>query len=110
MLFLYEGDSYYDLSDWTKFESRVAAVPELKVVKLSRIEVMKICPRRCDRDSHGAVWGDGFEGALGKGAWLGFDTWAKSRTRRAHAAMVREAILPTLRRHPLHATRPTRPC
>ena len=63
MLFLYEGDSYYDLSDWTKFESRVAAVPELKVVKLSRIEVMKICPRRCDRDSHGAVWGDGFEGA-----------------------------------------------
>jgi hypothetical protein len=63
VLFLYEGDSYYDLSDWTKFESRVATVPELKVVKLSRIEVMKICPRRCDRDSHGAVWGDGFEGA-----------------------------------------------
>jgi hypothetical protein len=54
VLFLYEGDSYYDLSDWTKFESRVAAVPELKVVKLSRIEVMKICPR---------LWGDGFEGA-----------------------------------------------
>lgn len=63
VLFLYEGDSYYDLRDWTVFEARVAATPQLKVVKLSRIEVLKLCPKRCVRDSHGAVWDDGFSNA-----------------------------------------------
>jgi hypothetical protein len=34
---------------------------------------------------------------VGKGALLGPSAWAKSRARRAHAATVRQAILPTLR-------------
>ncbi len=35
---------------------------------------------------------------VGKGALLRFSAWAKSRARRAHAATVLQAILPTLPR------------
>src|SRR6266849_2431049 len=34
---------------------------------------------------------------VGKGASLGFDAWAKSCARRAHAVTLRQTILPTLR-------------
>jgi len=33
---------------------------------------------------------------VGKGATLDLSAWAKSRVRRAHAAQIRQAILPTL--------------
>jgi hypothetical protein len=36
-------------------------------------------------------------GRVGKGALLDLSAWAKSSTRRAHAATVRQSILPTLR-------------
>jgi hypothetical protein len=36
-------------------------------------------------------------GRVGKGALFALSAWAKSCTRRAHAATVRQSILPTLR-------------
>ncbi len=59
LIFLYEGDSYYKLADWKAFEARAEAFPQIRVVKLDKGAVLKVCPR-CDRDSHGAANAPGF--------------------------------------------------
>jgi hypothetical protein len=58
VIFLYEGDSYYDLEDWSGFE------PErpLRIQRLSRHDVLHVC-RHCAGDSHGAVWDQAFAAA-----------------------------------------------
>jgi len=62
-LFLYEGDSFYAVDDWRRFESRVdAGLPGPHVVRLSRPQVLAVCDT-CGDDSHSAVWGDGFADA-----------------------------------------------
>jgi hypothetical protein len=55
VVFLYEGDSYYDVEEWRAFE------PErpLRVQRLSREDVLHVCGH-CGIDSHGAVWGQAF--------------------------------------------------
>jgi dienelactone hydrolase len=59
LIFLYEGDRYYRLDDWKTFEATAKYSPQLRVEKLDREEVLKVCPR-CRRDSHSAVYADGF--------------------------------------------------
>ena len=59
LIFVYEGDSYYSLADWTEFSRNVAGVAGLRVERLDRDRVLQVCAR-CGRDSHGAVWGAGF--------------------------------------------------
>jgi len=61
VIFLYEGDSYYQLADWDGFDAVAGPLsPALRVERLSRETVMRVCEQRCDRDSHGAVWGQQF--------------------------------------------------
>jgi hypothetical protein len=63
MLFVYEGDSFYSVADWARFES--ASPPRwagLHVERLSRERVLTVC-HACATDSHSAVWGDGFADA-----------------------------------------------
>ena len=63
-LFLYEGDSFYAVEDWRRFESRVdATLPGVHVERLSRQKVLAVCDS-CTADSHSAVWGDGFADAF----------------------------------------------
>jgi dienelactone hydrolase len=63
-LFLYEGDSFYSVQDWAGFESRAhSRPPGLRVERLSRDEVLKVCGA-CVADSHSAVWGDDFADAF----------------------------------------------
>jgi dienelactone hydrolase len=50
VVFLYEGDAYYELADWAQF-----APPGLKLERLDRMTVGRSC-ERCAGDSHGAVW------------------------------------------------------
>jgi len=54
VIFLYEGDSYYDLADWAGFEARARRAPDLKIARLARGRVLEVCAR-CARDSHGAM-------------------------------------------------------
>ena len=54
VIFLYEGDSYYDLADWAGFEARARRAPDLKIARLARGRVLEVCTR-CARDSHGAM-------------------------------------------------------
>lgn len=59
-IFVYQGDSYYDLSDWQGFESLVAArAPHLRVERIDRTRILQLCAQ-CAGDSHGAVWGRKF--------------------------------------------------
>jgi hypothetical protein len=53
VIFVYEGDSYYDLDDWRGFDA--PPEPELRVERVDRVTVMKVCAR-CTADSHAAVW------------------------------------------------------
>jgi dienelactone hydrolase len=57
VIFLYEGDAYYQLDDWAALSGR--AHPALRVERLDRAAVSSVC-RRCARDSHGAVWEESF--------------------------------------------------
>jgi dienelactone hydrolase len=59
LIFLYEGDRYYRLADWKAFEATPGQSPQRRVVKLDKEMVLKVCPR-CRRDSHGAVYAEGF--------------------------------------------------
>jgi dienelactone hydrolase len=59
LIFLYEGDRYYRLADWKAFEATAGQSPQRRVVKLDKEMVLKVCPR-CRRDSHGAVYAEGF--------------------------------------------------
>lgn len=54
VIFVYEGDSYYSLSDWAGFARNVGAAG-FRVEQLDRDRVLRVCAR-CTRDSHGAVW------------------------------------------------------
>jgi dienelactone hydrolase len=64
LIFLYDGDSYYDLEDWDGFESRVpAGSAGLRLERVSRAEVLRVCAR-CIRDSHAAVWDREFANAF----------------------------------------------
>jgi hypothetical protein len=58
VIFLYEGDSYYDLEDWSGF----AGQTPLRVERLSRDDVLHVCGH-CGGDSHGAVWATAFGAA-----------------------------------------------
>lgn len=63
-LFLYEGDSYYSISEWDAFESRInGKAPELRVERVSRARVLALCAR-CGGDSHGAYWDERFASAF----------------------------------------------
>src|SRR2546422_3379763 len=54
VIFLYEGDSYYDLADWAGFEARARRAPDLKIARLARGRVLEVCAR-CPRGSHDAM-------------------------------------------------------
>jgi len=62
VIFVYEGDSYYSLSDWSSF-----GTADLRVERVDRERVLRLCAR-CRTDSHGAVWdqkfGDAYYEAL----------------------------------------------
>jgi len=62
LIFLYEGDAYYRAADWTAFESRVHASPQIQLVTLDKARVVQVCPR-CARDSHGAAYTPAFADA-----------------------------------------------
>jgi dienelactone hydrolase len=63
-IFLYEGDSYYDVAEWDGFQARVAArAPWLRIVRVSRPRVLELCDS-CGRDSHGAYWDGRFAAAF----------------------------------------------
>ncbi|MBI2160243.1 MAG: hypothetical protein HYU25_07695 [Candidatus Rokubacteria bacterium] len=63
-LFLYEGDSYYSVSEWDAFESRInGRAQELRVERVSRTRVLELCAR-CGGDSHGAYWDERFASAF----------------------------------------------
>jgi dienelactone hydrolase len=59
LIFLYEGDSFYNLTAWKAFEARVSASPQIHVVTLDKAMVLQVCPR-CTRDSHGAAYTPAF--------------------------------------------------
>ena len=54
LIFLYEGDSYYELEDWRSFEVTARQFPQIRVVKLDKRAVLKAC-LSCVQDSHGAA-------------------------------------------------------
>ncbi len=55
-IFLYQGDSYYDVAEWDDFAARVNGhAPELRILRVSHAQILEVCPR-CARDSHGAYW------------------------------------------------------
>src|SRR2546428_13544209 len=43
VIFLYEGDSYYDLADWAAFEGRARRAPDLRIERLTRGRVLEVC-------------------------------------------------------------------
>ena len=55
-IFLYDGDSYYDVAEWDAFTARLAPrAPWLQIVRVSRPQILALCDA-CGRDSHGAYW------------------------------------------------------
>ncbi len=63
-IFLYEGDSYYDVADWDAFETRVTRVAAgLHVERVSRARILELCTK-CGADSHGAYWDPRFAQAF----------------------------------------------
>src|SRR5438128_2926197 len=55
-IFVYEGDSYYDVAEWDGFATRTAGrAPWLRIVRVSRPRVLELCDF-CGRESHGAFW------------------------------------------------------
>lgn len=66
-IFLYEGDSYYDVTEWDPFEAHLnGSAPGLHVERVSRARVLELCAR-CAADSHGAYWDPRFVGAFYEG-------------------------------------------
>ncbi|MBI1964303.1 MAG: hypothetical protein HYS37_13125 [Candidatus Rokubacteria bacterium] len=64
VIFLYEGDAYYDLADWDGFEDYLSGRGrELMMLRVHRAQVLDVCPR-CAGDSHAAYLGPGFAGAF----------------------------------------------
>jgi dienelactone hydrolase len=63
-IFLYEGDSYYNLSEWDGVDGRLAArAPHVRIERVSWSRVRELCSR-CVTDSHGAVWDSKFVAAF----------------------------------------------
>ena len=63
-IFVYEGDSYYDVAEWDGFATRTAGrAPWLRIVRVSRPRVLELCDF-CGRDSHGAYWDGRFAAAF----------------------------------------------
>src|SRR6266571_5078035 len=63
-IFLYDGDSYYDVAEWDGFATRTAGrAPWLRIVRVSRPRVLELCDF-CGRDSHGAYWDGRFAAAF----------------------------------------------
>jgi hypothetical protein len=54
-IFLYEGDSYYDVAEWDAFAARVNGVSGLRLERVERARILELCAR-CATDSHGAYW------------------------------------------------------
>ena len=63
LIFLYEGDSYYDVDDWAGFH-KASGLPAdgVHIVRLGRDAVLRVCAR-CTLDSHGVVWDRQFDAA-----------------------------------------------
>lgn len=60
VLFVYEGDSYYELEDWAKWEQQAREAPvQPRVERVGREAMARACPR-CTTDTHGAVWDPAF--------------------------------------------------
>jgi len=60
-ILLYEGDSYYTLEEWARFEEENAGrAPALRIERVSRARVLEVCGSRCAQDSHGAYLGPRF--------------------------------------------------
>lgn len=63
-IFVYEGDSYYDVAEWDGFEARLGvAAPGLRVERVARARILELC-KRCGLDSHGAFWDERFARAF----------------------------------------------
>lgn len=63
-IFLYEGDSFYDVAEWDAFETRInGRAPELRIERVSRARILELCAR-CAADSHGAYWDARFASAF----------------------------------------------
>ena len=62
LIFLYEGDSFYELEDWRSFEVTARQFPQIRVLKLDKRAVLKACPS-CVHDSHRAPFRREFAGA-----------------------------------------------
>src|SRR5256885_561251 len=63
-IFLYEGDSYYDVAEWDAFTAHLAPrAPWLQVVRVGRPQILALCDA-CGRDSHGAYWDRRFAEAV----------------------------------------------
>jgi len=63
-IFLYEGDAYYQLTEWAGFESRLnGRAPGLSVERVDRARILELCAR-CAGDSHGAYWDPRFAEAF----------------------------------------------
>src|SRR5438445_110058 len=63
-IFLYDGDSYYDVAEWDAFTARLAPrAPWLQIVRVSRPQILALCDA-CGRDSHGAYWDSRFAEAF----------------------------------------------
>jgi dienelactone hydrolase len=63
-IFLYEGDSFYDVAEWDAFASRLdRRAPELQIERVSRARILELCAR-CATDSHGAYWDTRFASAF----------------------------------------------
>ena len=63
-IFLYEGDSYYDVAEWDGFAARAAGrAPWLHIVRVTRPRILELCDS-CGRDSHGVYWDGRFAAAF----------------------------------------------
>src|SRR5207249_9460529 len=52
-IFLYDGDSYYDVAEWDAFTARLAPrAPWLQIVRVSRPQILALCDA-CGRGRHG---------------------------------------------------------
>lgn len=55
VIFVYEGDSYYGLDDWSGFGATASRPAGPTVLRVDRATVLRVCSR-CREDSHNAVW------------------------------------------------------
>jgi hypothetical protein len=58
LIFLYEGDSYYELEDWNEFEANTKQRPQIRVVKLDKRAVLLFQrpPALCTSGTGTSAW------------------------------------------------------